>query len=172
MAYNQPQHGGAADAYYQEGQGQYHQQGQYQQQPQYQQQAQYPPPQQPPQYGQQPYTGNGEKIGFEQTFTIDQPKYNDIWATVLFLLTFAGFIAVSVLSIRGYATSNQGGGIYNGGSVNRVALNSNTIILLWVLNPIRESSGTDADANSAFVLAVAFVVSYAYFWIIRAFTKR
>lgn len=130
MAYNQPQHGGAADAYYQEGQAQYLPP----EQPPYQQQA--PPPhqypQQPPQYGQQPYTGNGEKIGFEQTFTIDRPKYNDIWAAVLFLLTFAGFIAVSVLSIRGYATSNQGGGIYNGGSanINRVALNSNTIILL------------------------------------------
>jgi hypothetical protein len=134
MAYNQPQHGGAADAYYQEGQGQYQQQAQYPppQQAPYQQQA--PPPQQypqqPPQYGQQPYTGNGEKIGFEQTFTIDRPKYNDIWAAVLFLLTFAGFIAVSVLSIRGYATSNQGGGIYNGGSANMVSLNSNTIILL------------------------------------------
>jgi hypothetical protein len=134
MAYNQPQHGGAADAYYQEGQGQYQPQAQYPppQQPPYQQQA--PPPQQypqqPPQYGQQPYTGNGEKIGFEQTFTIDRPKYNDIWAAMLFLLTFAGFIAVSVLSIRGYATSNQGGGIYNGGSANMVSLNSNTIILL------------------------------------------
>jgi hypothetical protein len=165
MAYNQPQHGGAADAYYQEGQqdissqqGQYQQQP-YQQQPQYQQQVQYPPPQQPqyqqeapppqqyqqapppqqysqqpPHYGKQPETGNGEKIGFDQTFTIDRPKYNDIWAAVLFILTCSGFIAVSVLSIRGYATTNQGSGIYNGSSANSVALNSNTIILLSVFS--------------------------------------
>jgi hypothetical protein len=164
MAYNQPQHGGAADAYYQEGQQDIgaQQQGQYQQQPygyavaqggsfhsppqqpQYQQQApppqqyqqQAPPPQQypqqPPHYGKQPDTGNGEKMGFDQTFTIDRPKYNDVWAAVLFILTFCGFIAVSVLSIRGYATTNQGSGIYNGGSANSVALNSNTIILLSV----------------------------------------
>jgi hypothetical protein len=165
MAYNQPQHGGAADAYYQEGQQDVgtQQRGQYQQQPydyaaaqggsfhspppqqpQYQQQApppqqyqqQGPPPQQypqqPPHYGKQPDTGNGEKMGFDQTFTIDRPKYNDVWAAVLFILTFCGFIAVSVLSIRGYATTNQGSGIYNGGSANSVALNSNTIILLSV----------------------------------------
>ncbi|KAH8774815.1 protein PNS1 [Hyaloscypha finlandica] len=187
MAYNQPQHGGAADAYYQEGQQDIgaQQQGQYQQQPygyavaqggrfhspppqqpQYQQQApppqQYQPqapppqqyPQQPPHYGKQPETGNGEKMGFDQTFTIDRPKYNDVWAAVLFILTFCGFIAVSVLSIRGYATTNQGSGIYNGGSANSVALNSNTIILF------------------AFILAVAFCFSFAYFWIIRAFTKQ
>jgi hypothetical protein len=71
-------------------------------------------------------------MGFDQTFTIDRPKYNDVWAAVLFILTFCGFIAVSVLSIRGYATTNQGSGIYNGGSANSVALNSNTIILLSV----------------------------------------
>jgi hypothetical protein len=148
MAYNQPQHGGAADAYYQEGQqdiraqpqGQYQQQPygqqshypqQPKQQPQYQQQApQYP--QQPPQYGEQPNTGNGEKMGFEQTFKVDRPKYNDIWAAVLFILTFGGFVAVSGLSIHGYAITNQGGGIYNGGATNTVSLNTNTIILLWV----------------------------------------
>jgi hypothetical protein len=148
MAYNQPQHGGAADAYYQQGQQDIRQQGQYDQQQAQYQQPQYPPPQQPqyqqqapppqqypqqpPQYGKQPDTGNGEKMGFEQTFTIDRPKYNDIWAAVLFILTFAGFVVVSVLSIHGYATTDQGGRIYNGGSSNSVSLNSNTIILLWV----------------------------------------
>jgi hypothetical protein len=132
MAHNQPQHGGAADAYYQQGQQDIGQQDQYQQQ------AQYPPPQQPqyeqqaspPQYGKQSDSGNGENMGFEQTFAIDRPKYNDIWAAVLFILTFAGFVAVSGLSIHGYATTNQGGGIYNDDSANRVSLNSNTIILL------------------------------------------
>jgi hypothetical protein len=162
MAYNLP-HGGAADAYYQQGQQDIgaQQQGHYQQhqypyprppppqpnymihgleQTQFEQQdlQQAPPPQQYPQqppqngnqYGKQPNTGDGEKMGFDQTFKIDRPEYNDIWAAVLFILTFAGFTAVSVLSIRGYATTNQGGGIYNGGSANSVSLNSNTIILL------------------------------------------
>lgn len=136
MAYNQPQHGDAADAYYQEGDPVVQQQGQYQQQPygqqpQYQQQPPAPQyPQQPPQYGNQPDTGNGEKMGFEQTFKVDRPKYNDIWAAALFILTFGGFVAVSGLSIHGYATTNQGGGIYNGGATNTVSLNTNTIILL------------------------------------------
>jgi hypothetical protein len=136
MAYNQPQHGGAADAYYQEGQQDIGQQQPYQQQPYQQQpyQQQAPPPQQypqqPPQYGQQLDTGNGEKMGFEQTFQIERPKYNDIWEAVLFILTFGGFVAVSGLSLHGYATTNQGGGIYNGGSTNSVSLNTNTVILL------------------------------------------
>ncbi|KAL2061608.1 hypothetical protein VTL71DRAFT_6985 [Oculimacula yallundae] len=177
MAYNQPQHGGQADGYYQSGQqdigmqnqqggygpqGQYtggyqyqQQQGGYQQQP-YQQQG--PPPQQypqqPPNYGnnmppQNAPNGNG-KTGFEQTFKLDKPKYNDLWAALLFVATFLGFVAVSGLSIHGYVVGGNGG-IYGN---QQVQLNSNTIILF------------------AFVLAVAFVTSAAYFWIIRAFTKQ
>ncbi|KAH7314220.1 protein PNS1 [Rhexocercosporidium sp. MPI-PUGE-AT-0058] len=188
MAYNQPQHGGEADAYYQSGQqdigmqdqqkgygqpgqyqggqyqqqpqGQYQQQpqGQYQQQPYQQQQQQGPPPQQypqqPPNYGNNmpPQNApNGKLSGFEQTFKLDKPKYNDIWAALLFLATFLGFCAVSGLAIHGYVVGGSGA-IYNGNQT--VSLNSNTIILF------------------AFVLAVAFVTSAAYFWIIRAFTKQ
>ncbi|KUJ10391.1 duf580 domain-containing protein [Mollisia scopiformis] len=154
MAYNQPQHGGAADAYYAE--------GQQQQQPPYlpPQQQQYAPPQgppqqytqAPPQYGPKPTQGDGnEKMAFEQTFKLERPKYNDIWAAILFLLTLGGFVAVSGLAIHGYAAKGSGG-IYDGNS--SVSLNSNTLILV------------------AFVLVVAFVVSLAYFWIIRAFTKQ
>ncbi|EKD15369.1 uncharacterized protein L3040_001736 [Drepanopeziza brunnea f. sp. 'multigermtubi'] len=176
MAYTQPHHGGQADAYYQEGQqdigmqaqqkGYIQQQGpgEYQKQPQYQQGAynQYDGaaasgyPQQPPKYGNiQPVNnapnGNGKLSGFEQTFKLDQPKYNDLWATILFLLTFAGFCAVSGLAIHGYTVAGTGG-IYD--DENTLSLNSNTIILF------------------AFVLLVAFVISAAYFWIIRAFTKQ
>lgn len=151
MSYN-PQHG-AADSYYQEGQQDigmkqtngYPPQGQYQQQQQQQsypeQPQQYPPqnqyqqpyPQQPPQYGQPNNGPVGEKHGFEQKFKVDRPKYNDIWAAALFLLTFAGFIAVSGLSIYGYSSSKgqQGGGIYNNPEqTNTVSLNTNTIVLL------------------------------------------
>jgi hypothetical protein len=152
MAYNQPQHGGAADGYYQQdgqqdagmqqqpygGQPQQpHQNGQYQQQGQ----QQYPPPQEqqypqapPPKFTeQQPQAnGGGEKNGFDQTFKLDQPKYNDLWAALLFLATFAGFTAVSGLTIYAYSHTKgqQGSGIYNGSGVTRIALNTNTIILL------------------------------------------
>ncbi|TVY16958.1 Protein pns1 [Lachnellula arida] len=135
----------------------YYQQGQQDIGMQQQQQEQYPPqapyPQQPPQYGQQ--ANGGEKQDFQQKFQVDRPKYNDIWAALLFLATFAGFIAVSGLSIYGYSSTKgqQGGGIYNSG-VTSLALNTNTIVLF------------------AFVLAVAFVLSSVYFWIIRAFTKQ
>lgn len=130
MAYNQPQHGGAADAYYAEGQGQ-----QQYQQPTYppptQQQyaaPQQPYPQQPPTYGGQPVQSNGnEKLAFEQTFKLIKPRYNDLWAAILFLLTVGGFVAVSGLAIHGYASQGNGA-IYDANST--VSLNSNTVILL------------------------------------------
>jgi hypothetical protein len=90
MSYAQPQHGGAADAYYQEGQQdigmrnrqQYQTppaQQQYQngQQQQYQQQAAPQYQQGPPPY-KQPNYGGGEKQDFQQTFKVDKPKLNDI----------------------------------------------------------------------------------------------
>ncbi|CZT03735.1 hypothetical protein WAI453_009017 [Rhynchosporium graminicola] len=184
MAYNQPQHGGQADGYYnQSGQqdiymqdqrkgygqpvqyngapyqqqgGYQQQQGQYQQQP-YQQMDGPPPqqyPQQPPNYGNnmppQNNAPKGKLSGFEQTFKLDKPKYNDLWAALLFLATFLGFVAVSGIAIHGYVLGGTGG-IYGN---QQLHLNSNTIILF------------------AFVLAAAFFTSAAYFWMIRAFTKQ
>jgi len=123
MSYPPPHQGGAANSYYQQGQQDI---GMQQQQQQPEQPQQYP--QHPPQYGQQTA---GEKQEFEQKFQVDRPKFNDIWASLLFLATFAGFVAVSGLSIYGYSASKgrQGGGIYNSDTT-AVALNTNTIILL------------------------------------------
>ena len=137
MSYAQPQHGGAADSYYQEGQQDV---GKQQQQQQAQYQQSYPPPtpqqyqQTPPPYGgygQQPAQPQGDKVGFDQTFKIEKPKYNDIWAALLFLAVFLGFAAVSGLAIHGYSTTkgSQGGGIYNN-DAQTVGLNTNTIVLL------------------------------------------
>lgn len=69
---------------------------------------------------------------FTQQFKLDKPKWNDWWAGLLFLATFAGFTAVSGLTLYGYSSTkgSQGGGIYNGGRSVGVALNTNTIILL------------------------------------------
>jgi hypothetical protein len=150
MSYAKPQHGGAADSYYQQ-QGQQDIGMQYQQPQQYQapngappqqayqqyppQQQEYnaPPPQQynapPPQYGKQAAEVAYGNQTFAQSFNVEKPKFNDTWAAILFLLTFAGFVAVSGLSIRGYSSTNQGGGIYNS-NAQEVGLNTNTIVLL------------------------------------------
>ena len=61
--------------------------------------------QQPPNYGQN-YDGaaaeGGQKPTFDQAFKIERPRWNDLWAGILFLIVFAGFVAVSGLSIHGY----------------------------------------------------------------------
>lgn len=116
------------------GQPQYQQNGQFQQQGNYQQQPQQQqyPPQPPPGYGKPPpmQQDTSGKQDFSQAFKVDKPKYNDLWAAILFILTFAGFIAVSALSIQGYSSSRlfQGGSIYGGAKT--VGLSTNTIILL------------------------------------------
>jgi hypothetical protein len=128
----QQAHGGSANAYYQQGPQQY---PQMLPQPQYGQQ---PPPQQhylqqPPMYDQMPINyGSGEKQSFNQVFRVEKPKYNDIWATVLFFLVFAGFVVISAIAIQGYDKTKlfQGGSIYGGSST--VGLSTNTIILLRV----------------------------------------
>lgn len=139
MAYDQPQHGGEAGSYYQQGQQdigvQYQEPKQYQAPngPPPQTYQQYPPQQQqynaqPPQNGKQAQGQYGGQ-SFTQSFSIEKPKFNDIWAAILFLLTFAGFVAVSGLAINGYSSTSQGGGIYNS-NAQEVGLNSNSIILL------------------------------------------
>jgi len=96
------------------------------------QQQQQPQPQQynqgPPEYSQPSY-GAGDKQDYTQTFKIAKPKLNDLWAGILFLATFAGFVAVSGLSISGYSSTKgqQGGGIYGSKTLE---LNTNTIVLL------------------------------------------
>ncbi|KAF1939643.1 DUF580-domain-containing protein [Clathrospora elynae] len=113
-----------------------------------------PPPGPPPMQQQDGYAQNGygdNKQSFEQTFKVDKPKFNDLWAGILFIAVFLGYVAVSVISIRGYSRHHTGG-IY--GNTNQFALNSNTIILF------------------AFVLGMATLFSYAYMWAARAFTKQ
>ena len=70
------------------------------------------------------------------------------------MLAFFGFVAVSGLTIQGYAATKgfNGGGIY--GSSNKFGLSTNTIVLF------------------AFVLGTAFVLGYVYFTLARAFTKQ
>jgi hypothetical protein len=139
------------DAYYQ-GQPKYGQQP-----PQYNQNfgQNYAPPQGPPpaqqQSGYQQDGYSNDSKTFDQQFKLDKPKYNDWWAGLLFIAVFLGYVAVSAISIRGYSNQNSGG-IY--GNANQFALNSNTVILF------------------AFVLGMATLLSYAYMWAARSFTKQ
>ncbi|KAF2111104.1 duf580 domain-containing protein [Lophiotrema nucula] len=117
-----------------------------------------PPPNAPPQNGFNPnqngYSSSNEKQDFNQAFKIAKPKWNDLWAGLLFIAVFLGYAAVSGITIQGYAHnfSFNGGGIYGGS--NTLGLDTNTIVLF------------------AFVLVVAVVLSYAYMWAARAFTKQ
>jgi len=90
--YTQPYQGQYGDGYANNGYGN----GQYQGQP---------PPPQPPKPEPAP-NGNydGPPPSYDEVFKIQKPKYNDLWAGILFLLTCAGFVAVSGMSIQGYGT--------------------------------------------------------------------
>ncbi|KAI0165329.1 DUF580-domain-containing protein [Hypoxylon sp. FL1284] len=158
MASYQPH--GEANNYYNMQQGanmtgppQYDGQHQYGQQPYGQQQNgqhQYnqPGPQNPaPNYA-------NEKPMFHQAFKLERPKYNDIWAGLLFLIVVAGYVAVSGIAINGYASNKsfQGGSIYDSGST--VGLNTNTLILF------------------VFCLCVAIVFSFVYVLLARQFPKQ
>ena len=97
---------------------------------------------------------NNEKATFAQTFQVSRPKFNDAWAGILFLIFFAGFVAVSGISLQGYAATKgfNGGGIY--GSHNDFGLDTNTIVLFL------------------FCIGSALVLSYGYILIARYFTKQ
>ncbi len=56
-----------------------------------------PPPYPPPDSGPK-----GSPPSYDELFAIKKPKWNDLWAGILFLLTCAGFVAVSAISIQGY----------------------------------------------------------------------
>ncbi|KAK9435777.1 Choline transporter-like protein [Metarhizium brunneum] len=114
-----------------------------------------PPPDQygaPPPYSFNPPKGNDPNYSFDQAFKVEKPKWNDLWAGILLILVFAGFVAVSIISIRGYVTGSRGNGIYGG--ANNFSLNNNTIILF------------------ALGLVVAFVLSWGYVAVARIFPKQ
>ena len=53
---------------------------------------------------------------FEQQFRLSKPKYNDLWAAILFIVDFFGLIAVSAIAIIAYRAtkSTNGNDIYDG----------------------------------------------------------
>lgn len=105
-----------------------------------------------PPYSYHPPQSQDEKYSFDQAFQIDKPKYNDVWAGILFLLVSAGFVVVSALAIRGYITGAHGTGLNP--KNNDFTLNSNSIILF------------------ACCLLLALVLSYGYVWLARLIPKQ
>ncbi|KAJ5135570.1 uncharacterized protein N7515_004848 [Penicillium bovifimosum] len=118
------------------------------QQPAFQQPTAEPKP--GPQYQQNVPDG---KYSFDQAFKIEKPKWNDVWAGLLLIAVFLGYVAVSGITIHKYARNKgfNGGGIYD--SRNDFSLDTNTLVLF------------------IFVLVVAFVLSGLYFMGARYFTK-
>ncbi|KAK0667027.1 plasma-membrane choline transporter-domain-containing protein [Cercophora samala] len=111
-----------------------------------------PPPPPPPPTG--PDGKMGPPPSYEEVFAVQKPKWNDLWAGVLFLATCAGFVAVSAISIQGYAaTRNVNSGGLNG-QRNSFGLTTHTI---WLFG---------------WVLITAIVLSYGYMWVARKFTKQ
>ncbi|KAJ5684076.1 uncharacterized protein N7477_000421 [Penicillium maclennaniae] len=90
---------------------------------------------------------------FDEAFKIEKPKWNDIWAGLLLIAVFLGYVAVSGYTIHSYAVNKgfNGGGIYD--SSNDFSLDTNTLVLF------------------IFVLCVALVFSWLYFLGARYFTK-
>ncbi|KAL4878676.1 plasma-membrane choline transporter-domain-containing protein [Aspergillus karnatakaensis] len=105
-----------------------------------------PPQGPPPTYNQAVY-------GFDDAFKVERPKYNDIWAGLLLIAVFLGYVAVSGLSIYRYSKYKgfNGDGIYD--SANSVSLDTNTLVLF------------------IFVLCVALAFSWGYFLAARHFPK-
>jgi len=103
----------------------------------------------PPGYGQNTNYNGDQKHEFNQTFKVEKPKWNDLWAGLLFLAVCAGFVAVSGLAIQGYAATKgfNGGGIYD--SNNTFGLDTNTLVLF------------------VFCLASALVLGYGYVCLAR-----
>ncbi|KKA29600.1 hypothetical protein TD95_005449 [Thielaviopsis punctulata] len=138
-----------------------------QQQPVYGQQPQYensqpapgnyqqapPPNDPPPAYSFYPPTNdNKDNYTFNDAFQVQKPKWNDLWAGILFLAAMGGFVAISALSLKSFTDSNQSDhGIYGGDSF---GLNSNTAIVF------------------AFCLAMAFILGYAYIMAARTWPKQ
>ncbi|KAK3370008.1 plasma-membrane choline transporter-domain-containing protein [Podospora didyma] len=118
----------------------------------------YPPPTgngpSDPKYGGNNFGGDAPPPSYDEVFKVEKPKYNDWWAGVLFILTLLGFAAVSAISIQGYSATrdDNSGGLK--GQKNNFGLTTHTIwLFLWVL-------------------LCAIILSYAYMWVARKFTKQ
>lgn len=61
----------------------------------------------PPPYPPSPAKHDGPPPSYDELFPIEKPKWNDLWAGLLFLATCAAFVVVSAISIQGYGLSSS-----------------------------------------------------------------
>lgn len=89
-----------------------------------------PNPQVAPTYTQSPPIYNpspikpesSDKLSFSEAFLVEKPKWNDIWATVLFTLVSIGFLVTSGFAFSGYKNSSA--------KSDTLSLNAHTIVCL------------------------------------------
>ena len=100
--------------------------------------------------GQMAYSGKPDA----QYFAPTRPKFNDLWAAVLFYANIAAFIAVAVISLRAYAQTNG----------NRGAAGLGT-----------KGQSITFDRSAAYLFSIVsgagLVFSILALMIVRAFTK-
>ncbi|KAH0608567.1 uncharacterized protein H6S33_001701 [Morchella sextelata] len=105
----------------------------------------------------QPY-GEPPPYTFEEKFAIQRPRYNDLWAAILFITDLLGLLALSIISFRSYSENKRvqnGGGIgVRGNEQSDFGLSNNTIVLFIL------------------VCGVSLLLSYGYFLAARAWTKQ
>lgn len=123
-----------------------------------QQQQYYAQQQQPagvPAYGG--YQGSDSKMALKpenyegERFAPAKPKFHDIPFAILFIAVFGGFVAVSVISLRGFSNSSTDSISTAGG--NDLTINGQTAVILM------------------FSSAVALVLSALYIFLVRTFPK-
>lgn len=127
------------------------------QQQQYYDQSQYPPPPNGTGYGQA-YPPSGDykmplaPDGYQgERFEPQKPKFQDIPFAILFILVFGGFVATSVIALRGFSAKASDTISTSGGLA--TTLNGQTAVILM------------------FSAAIALVLSLFYIFLVRTFTK-
>lgn len=127
------------------------------QQQQYYDQSQYPPPPNGKGYGQA-YPPSGDykmplaPNNFQgERFEPQKPKFQDIPFAILFLLVFGGFVATSVIALRGFSAKASDSISTSGGLGS--TLNGQTAVILM------------------FSAAIGLVLSLLYILLVRTFTK-
>jgi hypothetical protein len=79
--------------------------------------------QSPPVYQPSPIKPEtSDKLSFNEAFLVEKPKWNDIWATVLFTLVSIGFLIVSGFAFTGYKDKAE--------NTDTISLNGHTIVCL------------------------------------------
>ena len=107
---------------------------------------------------QQPYQGNDAKMGLApngyegERFAPQKPKFNDIIFAILFILVFGGYVAVSVISLRGFS-ARSAASISAGGTGIGATLNGQTAVILM------------------FCAGVSLLLSILYIFLVRTFPK-